>query len=117
MVVTQFDNYIVTHRKKAGLSQNELARLLECVEGSVSRHESAKALPPLPTAMKYAAIFRVPIDELFPGLQFTVEQAVEDSLSRLEREFQEISARSPRKAQRYAKRLAWFSLRRTLSEA
>lgn len=117
MTINQIENYLVTHRKKTGLSQNELARLVECVEGSVSRHESAKALPPLFTAMKYETIFRVPVSELFPRLRFTVEQAVEDSLSRLEREFQEISAQSPRKARLYAKKLAWISERRTASEA
>jgi len=110
-------NGLLTHRKKAGLTQRELARLVECVEGSVCRHETSSALPPLLTAMKYEAIFKVPVTTLFPTLRIRVEESVQNSLTNLEREFQEISTQSPRKAQRYAKKLAWLDERRILSEA
>lgn len=110
-------NHLVTHRKKAGLSQNELARLVKCAEGSVCRHENSKVLAPLDTALKYEAIFRVPISNLFPGLHLTLEREVQDSLSKLEHELHEICAQSPAKARRYAKTLAWLDERRTISEA
>ncbi len=110
-------NNLHTHRKKAGLSQNELARLVDCAEGSVCRHENSTVLPPLITAMKYQAIFQVPIAELFPGLRLRVEQCVQDNISKLEGEFHDQSVRSPHKARRHAKKLAWLDERRTVLEA
>lgn len=70
-------HYLLTHRKRAGLSQRELAFLLGTKSGTkVSRHEQAQREPSLRTALAYAAVYRVPVEDLFPGLALAAELRV-----------------------------------------
>lgn len=63
------ENYIRTLRKRAGLSQEELAFLLGGIEdATVSRHEAFERQPRLRTALLYSAILGVDPRELFAGL-------------------------------------------------
>lgn len=111
-------NYVLTHRKKAGLSQVELGRLIGYDgRASVSRHETSASLPPLPTAMCYEAIFGVPVSELFPGLRETVEEAVAKRLSVLERELSEKDVPSTHRSRQHARKLAWLDERRAIRES
>lgn len=67
-------NYLRTFRMRAGLSQDEVAALLGVAGGSeVSRHETFRRLPTLTTALRYEAIFGVPVRELFAGEYQKVE--------------------------------------------
>lgn len=69
--------YLVTHRKRAGLSQRELAFLLGSKSGTkVSRHEQERREPSLKAALAYAAVYRVPVEELFPGLALAADLKV-----------------------------------------
>lgn len=78
-------NYVRARRKKAGLSERELALILGYHnEGVVSRHELFRSIPPLLTALGYEVIFQTSISELFPGLRETVENAIERSLAEFE---------------------------------
>ena len=71
---SKLNNYLRTHRKRAGLSQDEVAYLLGCQGGAkVSRYERFARQPPLQTALAYEAIFGVPVRELFAGLFHRVE--------------------------------------------
>ena len=107
-------NYLRTHRKKSGLSQRELGRLLGYAdEGAVSRHEKSHTLPPLLTAIGYEIIFRTPMAELLPGIRLTVEQAVEGRMRELEEELQKKSGKENRAAS-VAHKLAWFYERRDI---
>jgi transcriptional regulator with XRE-family HTH domain len=57
------------HRKRAGLSQDEVAYLLGCGHGAkVSRYERFNREPSLRTALAYEVIFQVPVRELFAGI-------------------------------------------------
>lgn len=70
-------HYLLTHRKRAGLSQRELAFLLGSKSGTkVSRHEQALREPSLRSALGYAAVYRVPVEDLFPGLAQAAEMKV-----------------------------------------
>ncbi len=70
-------NYLRTHRKRTGLTQDELALLLGCKSGTkVSRYERLTREPNLETAFACQAIFGVPAHELFPGLYQNVEQII-----------------------------------------
>ena len=61
-------NYIRSFRRKADLSQDDLAQLLGRVAGSTPlRHEDYQRIPLLETALRYAAIFRTDPRELFAG--------------------------------------------------
>jgi DNA-binding XRE family transcriptional regulator len=68
-------NYLLTHRRRVGLSQAETAALLGFTrEEVVSRYERWARKPSLETALAYEAIFRVPAKELFAGLYQKVEK-------------------------------------------
>lgn len=72
-------NYLRTFRLRAGLSQDEVAALLGVAGGAeVSRHETFRRMPSLATALRYEAIFGVPVRELFPGEFHKVELAVHE---------------------------------------
>jgi transcriptional regulator with XRE-family HTH domain len=61
-------NYLRCHRKRAGLTQAEVAYLLGCRNAAkVSRYERFRRMPALDTALACEAIFRVPVRALFPG--------------------------------------------------
>lgn len=62
-------NYLRRYRKSSGLSQEDLAFLLGCRDGSkVSRYEHFSRQPSLRTALACEAIFGVGTHELFAGL-------------------------------------------------
>lgn len=70
-------NYLRTHRRRAGFTQNELAFLLGSSSGNnVSRYERGVAIPILTTLLAYAVIFGTPINELFGGVLEEVERDV-----------------------------------------
>jgi transcriptional regulator with XRE-family HTH domain len=78
MTPHSLENYLRTYRKKAGLSQREVAFLLGCEDGAqVSRYEKRRRLPPLETALACEAIFGIPISELFAGMRRSVGRDIE----------------------------------------
>lgn len=60
-------DYLWSERRRVGLSQEDVARLLAARVLTVRRYEQRKRLPPLETALAYEAIFGRPISELFHG--------------------------------------------------
>jgi transcriptional regulator with XRE-family HTH domain len=81
-------NYLRTYRKRAGLTQGELAFLLGCRNGAkVSRYERLQRVPTLQTALAYEAVLGVPARELFAGMfeeiQRTAKRRVRSLIKRL----------------------------------
>ncbi|MGH9459930.1 MAG: helix-turn-helix transcriptional regulator [Vicinamibacteria bacterium] len=73
-------NYLKTHRKRAGLSQDEVAFLLGYQSGSrVSRYESFGRAPTLEVALACEAVLGIPARELFAGVY---EKAAEETRRR-----------------------------------
>ena len=71
----KLENYLRTYRKRAALSQREVAFLLGCRSGSkVSRYEGFGRQPNLRTVLAYEALFGVPPRELFAGVYRQVER-------------------------------------------
>lgn len=71
----RLDNYLRTHRRRAGLSQDEVAYLLGSTSGTkVSRHETSVRRPGLETLFAYEIIYRIPARELFAGIYERVER-------------------------------------------
>jgi len=61
-------HYLRSERKRAGLSQSDVAALLgDQTVSRVSRYERRRRVPPLLTALAYEAIFGKPVAELFGG--------------------------------------------------
>jgi len=74
--------YLRSLRSRSGLTQRELASILGLVAGAtVSRHERESTLPVLLVALGYQAVFRAPIEQLFPGTFEVVQQNIEDRLT------------------------------------
>lgn len=109
----QIPNRIYVHRRKASLSQRELAMLIGYRdEGSVARHERFNSLPPLLIALAYEVIFQIPASELFFGLRDTVEHVVEERISDLKKSLAERDVHG-KFATRNARKLEWITTRQT----
>lgn len=59
-----FGNFIYEHRKKAGLSQTELAQKVGVTNKAVSKWENGAAKPTTTVLRKLAVLFEIPLDEL-----------------------------------------------------
>lgn len=84
--------YLRTFRKRAGLTQTEMASLvgLHTAE-NVSRYEHLTRRPSLDTTFAFQLIFGVPAQDLFPGLYREVEQGVRARAQRILRQHESIS--------------------------
>lgn len=81
MTFYNLPNYLRTHRRRAGLSQKEVAYLLGCKNGSkISRYEHFSQTPSLKTAFSYEVLFRTSAKELFSGI---FQQAEKEMFRRL----------------------------------
>ncbi len=67
-VVDMPKNYISVYRKKAGLRQDELGRLLQppISQGVVSGHERQHRTPTVYQAIEYARVFGCTVEDIFP---------------------------------------------------
>jgi DNA-binding XRE family transcriptional regulator len=69
MTFVPLTTYLRMYRKRAGLTQEEIAFLCGAMSGtSFTRHESAERLPVLRTALMYELIFRVPVRDIYEGV-------------------------------------------------
>ena len=67
-------NYLLTHRKRFGLTQAEVAFLMGCRHKTkVSDYEQRARRPVLETALAYEVVFGTPVRELFAGMFDEVE--------------------------------------------
>ena len=63
-----FPNELRNIRKRSGLSQDEVAFLLEGENGGmISRYEQFNRMPSLETACALEALFGIPVKDLFAG--------------------------------------------------
>lgn len=106
-------NYLRTHRKRAGLSQDEVAFLLGGECGTrVTRHEGMQRTPSLHAALGYALLFGVPLSDLFAGEYEKVEACIRERLPEL---LVRLEKESPSRAP--SRRVRFFSsLRERLAE-
>ena len=73
----KLENYLRTYRKRSGLSQDEVAFLLGCQNGTkVSRYERFSRKPSLETLFAYEVVFGAPARELFAGAYQKVEKQI-----------------------------------------
>lgn len=77
MTPHRLENYLRSYRKESGLSQQEVAFLLGCEDGTlVSRYEKRRRLPPIETALACEEIFGTPVAELFAGMRQSVRNDI-----------------------------------------
>lgn len=71
----RLDNYLRMYRRRAGLSQDEMAFILGAKEGTkVSRYERFARTPTLETAYAYEVVFQETANALFGGIYDKVER-------------------------------------------
>lgn len=77
MTYKPLPNYLRRHRKRAGLSQDEVAFLLGGRSGAkISQYERFRRRPTLETAFAFEAAFGVPAHTLFAGVSEMIRQDV-----------------------------------------
>jgi DNA-binding XRE family transcriptional regulator len=75
MSPAKLPNYIRTHRKRAHLTQNEVAFLIGSkTSGNICRHERLERVPNLQTLLAYEILFGTPVRNLYSGVHQDVEQ-------------------------------------------
>src|SRR5438552_454227 len=74
MPTSRLPNYLRAHRKRAALSQDEMAFLLGGKNGArISRYERCRQTPHLRTLISYELLFGTPVRELYGGIAKEVE--------------------------------------------
>ena len=103
-------NYLKTHRKRSGLFQRDVALVLGWKNAEqYARYERRNRLPSLRAALALAAIFKVPVTELFAGVNDSVIRDTEARIETLAGELQKKADRSRRNGARLAAtRLSWL---------
>jgi DNA-binding XRE family transcriptional regulator len=77
-------NYLLTYRKRTGLSQDELAFLLGIGSGTtVSKHETGARKPLLKAALSYEIILGESACELFAGWYLELALAIRSRAAKL----------------------------------
>ena len=80
-----YPSYLRTHRKKSGLTQQEVGFLLGFVDGeTVGRYERQIRKPTITTTFACQVIFDVAPRELFPGMYEKVETVIIGRVSELQ---------------------------------
>lgn len=104
-------NYLRAHRKKSGLSQRDVGKLLGYKDpGQISRHERATSIPPLAAALAYELVFRAPVSSIFAGTRDAIARDLEVRLKEIGAALGSRSA-GDRNANLVAQKLAWLSER------
>jgi DNA-binding XRE family transcriptional regulator len=111
----EIGNYLKVHRKKAGLTQRELGRLIGYDRPwQVSRHEQSHTAPPLLVALAYQEVFQVPVSGIFTGMRGTVGHMIEENIAAFEKEITETNGKG-RAAYGIALKLKWLQERNRLT--
>jgi DNA-binding XRE family transcriptional regulator len=77
MTSPKLQNYIRTQRKRAHLTQREVAFLIGSkTSANICRHERSEQTPNLQTLLAYEILFRTPVRSLFGGVHQDVKQNI-----------------------------------------
>ncbi len=77
-------NYLSTYRKRAGLSQQEVARLVSGgSDATIARHELATRHPSIKVLIAYEVIYGENLSRLFAGLYEEVEACIKERAKKL----------------------------------
>lgn len=101
MPTPRLPNYIRAHRKRACLTQKDVAFLLGSKSSAhVSRHERFKQVPDLQTLLAYELLFRTPLRSLFSSTHQEVQKKLRNRICLLIRKLVRVGEkRSSKKIQ------------------
>lgn len=114
MALSQLENYIASHRKRTGLSQVEVAWILQAGDGTeVSRFEANRRLPSLQVALGFEVLFGVPVAVLFAGARVRIARQIERRIALHHRRMLvRCAGTKGRKIPTYEAKLQWHAARR-----
>lgn len=105
-------NYLRTYRKRAGLTQRELAFLLGLkARGPISEIEKRRRVPLLRTALALAVIFRIPVEVLFSGMCECIASEVDGRAEKLASELTSKVGTKKRCEYHTTRKLQWLQAR------
>src|SRR5579864_5349866 len=105
-------NYLRAHRKRAGLSQHEVALLLGLkARGQVSEIEKRRRVPLLRTVLALEVIYGIPAGDLFAGMRESIAGEIHARIDKLASELP-LKVANKRHAYKIARKLAWLAERR-----
>jgi len=108
MKTHKLENYLRSHRRRAGLTQREVAFLIGCRDGAqISRYEKRRRLPPLETALAWEIIFGIPVSELFAGMHEAIGDDVSVGLKELKLRLE--SSTTKTNAKSAVRKLNWIN--------
>jgi DNA-binding XRE family transcriptional regulator len=111
----ELTSYLRSHRMHAGLTQQELAEIVGFIANhQISKHERSRSIPTLLVSLSYSAIFCVPVEQLFPGMNETIQFNIDDRLARMENSLKGSSPKG-RTKKAIARKLQWLSGRKSKS--
>ena len=100
-----------SYRKRSGLHQREVSFLLGTKhKAKVSRYETGHRVPPLRTALAYAAILDVPLPKLFLHLQREIQKEVAGRILELQAKLAE-AQKQKRGSRRAGRMYEWLKQR------
>lgn len=115
--MTHLASLLRSYRKRSGLKLEEIAHIIGYGHGGeISRHERLSSLPSLRAALGYAALYRAPIQKLFPALFEEIRNEVEDRLASLIEEGSSSTAKG-RVAAMIARKMEWAWERKNQDQA
>lgn len=81
---TPLTNYLRTHRRRTGLTQDDVAVLLGARSGAlVSRHETGERRPVLRTAIAYEIVLGISIRRIYAGVHSKLAMGVRVRATRM----------------------------------
>ncbi len=108
MAVTPLENYLRTHRKRAGLSQEEASQLVGLRNRlQFARYERYRSDPPLRVALACEQLFGVPTAQLFAGINRIVAKRTRKRALVLERRLAATSIAQTSRRLRY--KMQWIA--------
>jgi transcriptional regulator with XRE-family HTH domain len=108
MTAHRLTSYLKTYRKRSGLTQNEVAFLLGWKRGEqLSRYEKRHAMPSLDVALACAAIFRVSLRKLFPGVSDPIVREISSRIVALTAELRKKNSQG-KDTRLTARKLSWL---------
>jgi len=109
MTAQRLTSYLKTYRKRSGLTQRDVAFLLGWKQGKqLSRYEKQRVIPSLQVALACAAIFRVPLRKLFPGVSDPIAREISSRSAALMAELRKKNVKG-KDARRTARKLSWLA--------
>ena len=105
--------YLRTYRKRAGLTQAEVAYVVGINRSDLWQYETSRSEPSLRVLLALQVLYRIPIRKLFAGLFLQCRGTTLRRLRLLQSQL--VADGTSKKSRLYIQKMSWISLRLGLS--